>query len=144
MQRRTGYILIAVSAWVLGLCWALSSPVGSSPDDDFHLTSIFCRTGDDNLCRDIDGAGPGNVVEVPKEVVLSGCFAFDPTTSGECWQPSDDTAKNDHWNYHGGYPPTFYAVMGVFASEDVARSVLIMRLVALTVALASFGLAAWA
>ncbi|MGA1784996.1 MAG: hypothetical protein ACO39R_06415, partial [Pontimonas sp.] len=37
-------------AFVLGLVglggWALSSPVGSDPDSDFHLASIWCTTAD--------------------------------------------------------------------------------------------------
>jgi len=35
------YIAPALALIAL-MAWALASPMGSSPDDDFHLTSIWC------------------------------------------------------------------------------------------------------
>jgi hypothetical protein len=144
MPRTALYILIGLSAWLLGVCWALSSPVGSSPDDDFHLTSIYCATGDPVLCRDVDGAGSGTAVEVPAAVVSSVCFAFRSEESGACTDDFTDVPKTrtERFNAAGDYPPTFYAAMSVFAGSDVARSVLVMRIVAMTVALGVLGLAA--
>ena len=37
--------LVGVTMFVTGATWALSSPAGSSPDDDFHLPSIWCGWG---------------------------------------------------------------------------------------------------
>lgn len=32
-------VVVALVAWLLtGVAWAASSPVGSSPDDDYHLS----------------------------------------------------------------------------------------------------------
>lgn len=32
--------------------WAFASPAGSSPDDDYHLASIWCAQGErDSICE---------------------------------------------------------------------------------------------
>lgn len=41
--------------------WALASPVGSSPDDDFHVANIYC-IHDASTCRSDDVAWPENYV----------------------------------------------------------------------------------
>ena len=43
--------LCALALVAVGLAWSLASPAGSSPDDDFHLASIWCATGDPAVCR---------------------------------------------------------------------------------------------
>ena len=37
-----GVIALLASVFALGVAWAVSSPVGASPDDDYHLGSIWC------------------------------------------------------------------------------------------------------
>ena len=36
---------ILAAALILGLSWSLASAPASSPDDDFHLASIWCAWG---------------------------------------------------------------------------------------------------
>ena len=43
------------------LTWALASPSGSAPDDDFHIANIYCLH-DSSTCRSDDWAWPGEVV----------------------------------------------------------------------------------
>ena len=143
MSRKVLYALIAVSAWLLGVCWAIASPVGSSPDDDFHLVSIYCSAADDALCRDLDGEGPGTEVEVESQLRGQTCYAFNSEQSAECTQALADgeLVVTDRYNHTGEYPGTYYRVMSLFASEDVPAAVLTMRVVTLTVVLLAFALA---
>jgi hypothetical protein len=108
------------------VAWSFASPVGSSPDDNFHLASIWCGLGDrDGLCEQ---SGNADTRLVPAPVVNAPCYAYHPEQSAACWNSEQDAMAEATWmNASGLYPRLFYATMGVFASEDVVNSVLIMR-----------------
>lgn len=112
---------------VLG-AWSFASPVGSSPDDDFHLPSIWCGQGErPGLCEAIDD-GPARMVPIP--IVNSTCYAFHPETDAGCWDPTTEgLTRVERANIDGLYPPLFYSVMSVFAGPDVQFSVIAIRLV---------------
>jgi len=128
------FALIALSAW------AFASPVGASPDDDFHLTSIWCAQAAATECS------PGaNASErrVPEALVRSGCYIRQPNVSAGCqrgvsYNPHD-TVLTSRGNFVGGYPPVYYAAMSVFVGSDIRVSALVIRIVnaALFVALAT-------
>ena len=114
--------------------WALSSPVGSSPDDDFHVASIWCAYGDrEGLCESSD-AGPQEKL-VPSSIVKMTCYAFHPQVGGECQngtaeEEAADLLPVNHGNWNGAsYPPVFYGFFGMFASQNIAVSVMAIRLV---------------
>lgn len=112
--------------------WALSSPVGSSPDDDFHLASIWCGLGErTGLCE--PGANPGEM-SVPLALNKSACFASDPKVSGACQFEanllhSDQMISTNRGSFASNYPPVYYATMSVFASQNYEFSVVLMRFV---------------
>lgn len=131
--------LVPVLAFIALGAWAFASPVGAGPDDDFHLVSIWCATGDEELCQ------PGteeNNRYAPASLVQVACFAFDPEASAAC-QPAEfsltPSVLTSRGNFSQEYPPVYYATMGVFAGGDIVASALAMRLInaALFVALSS-------
>lgn len=123
-------ILLPVLAFVMLAAWSVASPVGSSPDDDYHMASIWCGLGErDGLCEPGDEADERRV---PNIVIESAeCFAFQRDVAASC--PIDEPSSlssTDRGNFaDDGYPPVYYATMAVFASNDVATSVVVMRLV---------------
>ena len=122
-------ILIAIVSSVIALfAWALSSPVGATPDEDYHLVSIWCGQGDRNaLC--LSGDKPGQVSVPTALVVSANCFAFHPENSAACNLPqSSEFTTTSRSNADSGYPPIFYWTMSLFASSDIYLSVLTMRL----------------
>lgn len=109
--------------------WAISSPVGSSPDDNFHLVSIWCAQGDrEGLCTLNESS---LVVRAPTELASSyKCFAYNPQQAASCPRPlSSEFSTASHSNTLGYYPPIFYLAMSIFATENIELSVLAMRLV---------------
>lgn len=110
--------------------WSVASPIGASPDDDYHMASIWCGLGErDGLC---EAAEADNERLVPARAFQSSaCFALDPTQSADCDLPADDVLlPTGRGNFaDNGYPPLFYATMSIFAGPDVAVSTIIMRLV---------------
>ena len=131
------FVIFPVAMFLSLASWALASPVGASPDDDFHLASTWCGLGiRDGLCE--PGAEPNERL-VP-QLVRDGaeCYKFAPAESAACQQPISGEAAaklvpTERLNSTGLYPPVYYAAMGVFASEDVEQSVVVMRLASITI-----------
>ena len=47
-RRRFPVLILApVFALIALIAWSLASPIGASPDDDFHLASIWCADAAD-------------------------------------------------------------------------------------------------
>ena len=112
--------------------WAVTSPVGSAPDDDYHLSSIWCGQGERQGVCETDAAYP-NTRKVPRNVVdASDCFRWLSDVTAKCqYATRADTTMiwtervND---IQGLYPPGFYKVMSVFVGPNLERSVVAMRL----------------
>jgi hypothetical protein len=119
------FALIALSAWVF------ASPIGSSPDDDFHLASIWCANGaNTNACL----PGPKSDERiVPSEIKNSSCFAYRPNVSASCEQQylaagSKPTVTTSRGDFANNYPPVYYATMSVLVGPNIPVSVLLMRM----------------
>jgi hypothetical protein len=131
MTRPAAGRLTAVGAICLLLAfggWALSSPVGSSPDEDFHLASIWCAWGErTGLCEPGDTSTTRRVpAQFPSTV---HCYAFDPEQSAAC-QPDltvGPLVETDRGNFAGPHPPVYYWFAGLFASHSIAGTVLVLR-----------------
>lgn len=137
---RLVFTIIAFVGLFLSLAsWALSSPAGSSPDDDYHLASIYCSaTAHTDLCRE----GETNTNrEVSTDITNIYCFSYHEEINASCqvsqWDLNSPAwALTERGNFSGEYPPVFYAVMGTVANSDVQSSVLFMRFINLSLFLA--------
>ncbi|TFC19201.1 DUF2142 domain-containing protein [Cryobacterium algoritolerans] len=132
MARRIPAKLIAtafvpIMLFVALVSWALASPIGASPDEDYHLASIWCGGGiKEGLCEAGKSAESRRVPAILLD--SSRCFAFKPEQSASCpQQPSNVLVNTVRGNFDGGYPPLFYATMSVFASDNVSASIVMMR-----------------
>ena len=133
-------VALAALAGFAGLVgWGLASPVGSSPDDDYHLASIWCAQ--DSCAQTQNGE-----YEVRTDLVESMvCYYLNPQQSAACQGPSfgqaaGETTSTDRGNFSQHlYPPGFYVTMHVFAGEDLEQAVRLMR--AANAAIFSIGLA---
>lgn len=130
LLRRFRLIYVAPVFALIALCaWAFASPMGAAPDDDFHLVSIWCSTGDDSYCQS------GSVESsrfVPEAILESPCYAFYSENSAACQSEldfgSDALVETMRGNFVGAYPPLYYSVMSVFVGDDAHLSVMLMRL----------------
>lgn len=123
---------LPIAFFIMCSGWALTSPVGSAPDDDFHLSSIWCAQGEmAGVCEETPTNPAARLV--PANVVqASHCFRFKADVSAGCATSiMDDAAlvETTRVNVTADlYPPGFHAVMSVFVGPDVERSILLMRL----------------
>jgi hypothetical protein len=122
--------LLASSALIISLVsWTLSSPPGSSPDENFHVGSIWCADGEkDGRCEYVDYSREEivNRVEVPH--VMDTCFIFYSAQSGDCSWDSKSVKPELVANSNGQYPNLYYQTMNVLVSEHTQVSALLMRL----------------
>ena len=129
--------------------WSFSSPVGSSPDDDFHLASAYCGQGlRAGLCEYSTQSGTRFV---PSAVLNSSlCFRgvskeIPPASCQDIQQVFVDLplAQTERFN-QGGYPPVFYWFSSWFATRNVEASAMAMRLMnSLVIALLLFTALLW-
>lgn len=136
--------LVTVLSLLLVLVgWSVSSPLGSSPDDDYHLASIWCsELSYLHPCEQVAGPNGDASVLVPAVVIESHvCFAFQPGSTANCVDRVQDTLRlTDRINQvQGLYPSGFYLAMSIFASQDYATSVFVMRTVNALIVVLLFG-----
>ncbi len=133
LQRRKWGLPLVVTLLVIlvGVSWAASSPVGSAPDDDFHLASIWCgKFADDELCSRVGVTdSDDNDVRIPATVGGSiFCFVFRNDQSAACQgQPDPQQLVGARAN-KDAYPDGYYSVMSLFVSDSASASVMTMRI----------------
>jgi hypothetical protein len=118
--------LLSLSAWVF------ASPVGASPDDDFHLASIWCaNSANTGACL----PGPrANERLVPLAIKnSSACYAHRPNVSAACADRfftagSKPTVTTSRGDFENNYPPVYYATMSLLVGPNIPISVLLMRM----------------
>jgi hypothetical protein len=150
MKRRTipklsvGVLLAIATLGTLG-SWAISSPVGSSPDDDYHLVSIYCAsTSQSDLCA---AGSSKDSRKISTSVLAVACYAQDANISAACQEEIGVfnnlvMVDSKRGNFIAKYPPIFYEVNGLLATNDVPTSTLTMRLLNLLIFL-GMGIALW-
>ncbi len=70
---------VALIALVSFGAWGFSSAVGSAPDDDYHLTSIWCSSYGGDICE-VDPGGEGVYIpEALREAIY--CYYHNPNQS---------------------------------------------------------------
>lgn len=123
------------------IAWAISSPVGASPDDDFHLVSSWCGGGTKSgICEE---GSSSDTRMIPSGLISANCFAFKPDTSGSCQgniNTSTKLVETDRGSFEGNYPPVYYAFESFFASKDIIVSSLVMRIMNIFIFMFSFAL----
>jgi hypothetical protein len=111
--------------------WAFASAVGGGPDDDYHLTSVWCSSFSGDTCE-VDPNGEG--VFIP-EALREGiyCYYHQPTRSAGC-QPFLDgsDSRPDVPFAHNNpsrnlYPDTYYKVGSLLKTENIERTALSIR-----------------
>lgn len=109
--------------------WAVASPVGSAPDDDYHLASIWCAAGEPDCSP---GDTPGTVLVPINVAQAADCYRYDNTISADCTAQmrSDSTrVAVSHVNQlEALYPTGYYSLMSLLVSDNVEASVTGMRM----------------
>jgi hypothetical protein len=132
--------------------WLLASPHASSPDDGYHLTSIWCSRGFvDGVCLENPGASTWDQQTfVPAPLTRASCFAYEASVSAACTLDVYSTAPGVYLigaggNVDGERAGLYYWLMHSFVSDDypsafahirITNAVLVLAMVGLTMLVA--------
>ena len=111
---RAGVLALALSTVLGG--WLLAAPHGASPDDGYHLGSIWCAAGyQDGLClEDLGSTDPSRAL-IPQPVTALTCFTYDGSVSAACQAEAVEQARDrlvpTGTNINRVRPNTYYRVM---------------------------------
>ena len=131
LNRDTLLPLLSLVCFTLALlAWTLASPVGSSPDEDYHQAMVYCASGDTNGCS-ADGVRYGH------------CYTMRPTTSGSCSQYKDLPAPIST-QIKPDIPLTlYYNVTQFLVTDTLGQTTLSIRAMNAGLAMIAFFLALW-
>jgi len=124
-------LVSAAALWVTLLCWSLASPLGATPDEGFHIGSIWCGSEVENstCLRFIENADATTSVQIP--FIAVGCWDSDATKSAQCVEPKVESTNTSGqtvlYNGTGLYPKQFYRSMHMFVGSNTSVSVILMR-----------------
>ena len=133
--------LLLILMLLTGLGWAVSSPVESSPDDNYHLGSIWCPRPAGESCQTsvVDG---DPVVRVPIAVADESmrCYVLQSNKSAGCALGYNDSHMVWSKRFdNGAYPIGYYHFHHLLVGKDVQTSVLVMRGVNVLIAVTLLG-----
>lgn len=120
----------ALAFLVLG-AWAISSPVGSSPDDTRHLPAIWCAHGEQaGICEKIS---PGRALMPIRVATAPNCYAYRGENDASCQTDRFDPLSTQglieaDYSYLTQTPGLFYWTMGLLKGDNLEHSVNRMRI----------------
>lgn len=121
-------LLTFVLMWLSLAGWAFVSPVGASPDEDFHQTMIYCAASnnDPSHCS-------------PEGVRKGSCFSMNPSVSASCSKDAElkmPVATRTDWST---VLPLYHKSFSWVVGEDLGTTTIRVRLLNVTLAvLAAF------
>lgn len=123
-------VLLVVAIIAASLAWVVASPVGSSPDEDFHVGSMWCPPPVDETGCQISTKDGEKAVMVPQSLAKEyvTCYAFDHDNSAQCALNASDEelAPTLRWD-DGNYPWGYYQFAHLFVQHSTNRAVLALR-----------------
>ncbi|MCR2053696.1 DUF2142 domain-containing protein [Actinomyces bowdenii] len=145
-RRRAGSrwalgLVLAAAVLATGLSWVVASPVGGSPDDDFHLGSIWCpRPVSSSGCATREHNGEVQVLVPSRVSETARCYAFHDDVPASCQGavPEDSEIYSRRYD-DGNYPKGYYRFHHLLIGDDVDVSALTMRAVNLLIAVGLLG-----
>ena len=139
-QRRTlvAARILVVAVIAASLAWVVASPVGSSPDEDFHVGAMWCPPPVDKTGCQISTKDGEKAVMVPQSLAKEyvTCYAFDHDNSALCALNASDEelAPTLRWD-DGNYPWGYYQFHHHVIAHDADRAGVTMRLINIGIAI---------
>lgn len=121
--------LLALGFFILSFSWGLSSPPGSSPDEDFHAASIVCASGDSEFCEVLGRNYELQPIRanVPERIESSCFFTAFPSKDASCIYDQLGEIKQTSRINVSANSSLFYSVMNKFLGIDYESSIRAMR-----------------
>ena len=122
-------LLLAVLLFLTLASWSMSSAVGSSPDEDYVLTSIWCgTTGETEFCRKDPDRNWGMILPIMVAEPQLCYVQLGQDYSAACQKAIYDQEISTDFLNGGLYPSQYFNTLRNFVGADVEASVVRMRL----------------
>lgn len=123
--------IVLVGTLLLTLCmWAISVPRGSTPDEGYHLASIWCARGERvGKCQPLEGTEVlGPIVLTP--YVSDFCFNRSPDLPANCVNELPDSTLVGHQRFDGkDFRVLYYLALNPLSNLGPEVGVTLMRFV---------------
>ena len=148
VRRRGTLVLLGVLGSVMTLvAWLYASPPGSSPDDGYHLGSIWCAAGYvDGRCVEAPGRADPDTAFMPAVLAQLTCVAGDGRVSAAC--QNDIYARLEAQlaltsaNITGVRAALYYRTANVLVTDDISASIARIRIMNASLVILLVGLTA--
>lgn len=130
---RAGGVGLALSFIVVLSGWLLAAPPGASPDDGYHLASIWCAEGfKEDRCLEDPGSPDSSRVRIPFSTSQLLCFQHDGEKSAACATEEHDSdllmfTTVTRSNIRGERPNLYYRAMHRHIGESFAGTMARIR-----------------
>ena len=123
-------VSLALGVFTLLVAWGLSSPPGSTPDDDFHTISILCANGDNEFCEilETDPGGDPTKAIVPLRAADNCFYTSSPSEDGSCIAQQSGLRTETTRISIDHVSDIYYMVMNRFLGSDYETSIRDMRI----------------
>ena len=131
------YFAAALALFIVMSAWSVSSPLGSGPDADFHISNIWCAWGEKpDVCENLDRTSTKNSARIPHMFLMCDGRPIEHLPRCEFDVAHEEmstyrTAGNSQMNM-------YYRIMRVFVVDSPTRSIITMRLFSSFVAAGMF------
>ncbi len=121
------YLAAAIALFIVLSAWSVSSPLGSGPDADFHISNIWCAWGEKpGVCENLDRTSAHRGARIPHMFLMCNERTIESFPRCEFDTPHEQmstyrTAANSQMNL-------YYRIMRVFVSDSPTLSIIAMRL----------------
>jgi hypothetical protein len=129
------YFAAAIALFIVMSAWSVSSPLGSGPDADFHISNIWCAWGEKpGVCENLDRTSKS--ARIPHLFLICNERTIESFPRCEFDTPHEQmstyrTALNSQMNL-------YYRIMRVFVVESPTRSIIAIRLFSSFIAAITF------
>ena len=119
------YLAAAIALFIVMSAWSVSSPLGSGPDADFHISNIWCAWGEKpGICEDLNRTSKS--ARIPHMFLMCTDRTIESFPRCEFDTPHEQmstyrTAGNSQMNL-------YYRIMRIFVVESPTISIIAMRL----------------
>ena len=129
-QNRKGISSVSFFILVIGYLFftvgsSIITPAFSGPDDDFHLTSIWCGQGIEvPNCYAVAPGEYWSISDVPSDLqTLHSCKPRNVGVSGPCELLGSKNERASIRSNSGSYPKLYYWVNNLFVNQDIQQSI---------------------
>ena len=131
------YFAAAIALFIVMSAWSVSSPLGSGPDADFHISSIWCAWGEKpGVCEELERTPAQNSALIPHMFLMCNGRPIEYFPRCEF-----DAPHGEMFTYRtaaSGQMNVYYRIMRVFVVESPTLSIIAMRLFSSFIAVLMF------